>query len=62
MPMVLPLVDEDKPKCYLCHKGCKDIEDLRNHMAAAHKGSMPDDQKDYAQGRREPAPGDVTVF
>jgi hypothetical protein len=28
--MVLPLVDEHKPKCYLCHEGFEDIEKLRD--------------------------------
>ena len=26
--MVLPLVDENKPKCYLCHEGFENIEKL----------------------------------
>lgn len=56
--MVLPLVDEDKPKCYLCHEGFEDIEGLRNHQKTAHK----DAGDDVSSAKREPAPGDVTVF
>ena len=31
--MVLPLVDEDKPKCFLCHDTFDDYEDLREHRS-----------------------------
>ncbi len=34
--MVLPLVDEHKPKCYLCHEGFEDIEKLREHQKLKH--------------------------
>ena len=34
--MVLPLVDEHKPKCYLCHEGFEDIEKLKEHHNTAH--------------------------
>lgn len=57
--MVLPLVDEDRPKCHLCHRGFRDIAELREHRDAAHgesSGHGPEGQ------RREPAPGDVAVF
>ena len=53
--MVMPLVDEDKPKCYLCHRGFDDIVKLREHQRADHADFEPDT-------RREPAPGDVTLF
>ena len=53
--MVLPLVDEHKPKCYLCHEGFESIEDLRKHQSSIHKESK-------TGNNREPAPGDVTVF
>ena len=55
--MVLPLVDEDKPKCYLCHAGFDDIESLRKHQKAVHGDSYS-----QSDSKREPAPGDVTVF
>ena len=60
--MVLPLVDEDRPKCYLCHKGFEDIESLRSHIATSHKESAPAGGDDSEVNRREPAPGDVTIF
>ncbi len=53
--MVLPLVDEHKPKCYLCHEGFENIEDLRKHQNLVHKELE-------TENKREPAPGDVTVF
>ena len=57
--MVLPLVDEHKPKCYLCHEGFEDIEKLREHQQTKHKDYFEFHEK---ENRREPAPGDVTVF
>ena len=30
--MVLPLVDEDKPKCFLCHNMFETIEDLKKKI------------------------------
>jgi len=57
--MVLPLVDEHKPKCYLCHEGFENLEDLRDHQNTKHKDLIESNKK---QVKREPAPGDVTVF
>ena len=57
--MVLPLVDEDKPKCYLCHQGFENMEELRNHQQTKHKDYFEFHEKEI---KREPAPGDVTVF
>lgn len=57
--MVLPLVDENKPKCYLCHEGFENIEQLRKHQNTKHKDFFESHEK---QMNREPAPGDVTVF
>ena len=57
--MVLPLVDEHKPKCYLCHEGFENIEDLRDHQNTEHKDFLESNKK---QINREPVPGDVTVF
>ena len=57
--MVLPLVDEHKPKCILCHEGFENLEKLREHQAATHKDFFEFHEKDL---KREPAPGDVTVF
>ena len=57
--MVLPLIDEHKPKCYLCHEGFENIEELREHQNLKHKDCFETNEK---QTNREPAPGDVTVF
>jgi hypothetical protein len=57
--MVLPLVDEHKPKCYLCHGGFENIEKLREHQNTEHKEFFELHEKN---NKREPAPGDVTVF
>ena len=57
--MVLPLVDEHKPKFYLCHEGFEDIEKLREHQNSAHSDFFEENKKPTT---REPAPGDVTVF
>ena len=57
--MVLPLVDEDKPKCYLCHHGFANIDELRKHQQTEHKDYFEFHKKEI---RREPVPGDVTVF
>ncbi len=57
--MVLPLVDEDKPKCILCHEGFENIDELRNHQKSEYKDYFEFHDDDV---KREPAPGDVTVF
>jgi hypothetical protein len=57
--MVLPLVDENKPKCYYCHKGFENVEKLREHQKEEHMEFQEAHEKDI---KREPAPGDVTVF
>ena len=45
--MVLPLVDEHKPKCYLCHEGFENIEKLRDHQKTDHKDFFDFDEKKY---------------
>ena len=57
--MVMPLVDENKPKCYLCHNGFESIEKLREHQNTVHKEYFDAHKKN---NKREPAPGDVSVF
>lgn len=57
--MVLPLVDEHKPKCYLCHKGFDNIEKLREHQRLMHADFAQESKNQSNQG---PAPGDVTLF
>ena len=57
--MVLPLVDEDKPKCFLCHHTFDDYESLRKHQESKHKDFFEYHEND---GKRGPAPGDVSIF
>ncbi len=57
--MVLPLVDEHKPKCYLCHLGFENLDELREHQKSEHEDSVEPRRKEMDSG---PAPGDVTVF
>ncbi|MFQ6025507.1 MAG: hypothetical protein ACE5JT_03225 [Nitrosopumilaceae archaeon] len=59
MNLVISIIDEHKPKCYLCHKTLETIEELRKHQEANHKDFFEHHKKIQ---RREPAPGDVTVF
>jgi hypothetical protein len=57
--MVLPLIDEDRPKCYVCHQGFENIEELRKHQEIDHKEFLEFHRKNQ---RKEAAPGDVTLF
>ena len=57
--IVLPLADEDKPKCFLCHIMLKNYEELKRHQEAVHKDFFELHEKDQ---KREPAPGDVSIF
>ena len=57
--MVLPLVDEHKPKCYLCHESFENIEKLREHQNVKHSDVLESNER---KTTREPAPGDVSVF
>ena len=57
--MVLPLVNEHNPKCYLCHEGFENIEKLREHQKSKHADIIESDENRTV---REPSPGDVTVF
>lgn len=57
--MVMPLVDEHKPKCYLCHEGFENLTELQDHQNTAHREFFESHEK---QLNREPAEGDVTVF
>ena len=60
--MVLPLSDEADPKCWLCHEGFKDVEQLREHQRTAHGDPAGDGKPGAAAAGDGPAPGDVTVF
>jgi len=57
--MVMPLVDEDKPKCYLCHDGFENMKELREHQNSIHKDFFESHKKEM---KLEPSPGDVTLF
>ena len=57
--MVLPLVDEDKPKCFLCHDTFDNYENLRKHQESKHKDFFEYHEN---EGKRGPAPGDVSIF
>ena len=35
--MVLPLIDENNPKCYLCHELFENMEELKSHLKSKHK-------------------------
>ena len=57
--MVLSIIDEHKPKCYLCNDTFENMDELRKHQEEAHKEFI-----DYHRKKQEraPAPGDVTLF
>ena len=57
--MVLPLVDEDKPKCFLCHIMFESIKELQNHQKTDHADFFEFHENER---KREPAPGDVSIF
>ena len=57
--MVLPLADEDKPKCFLCHMMLINYDELHKHQETIHKDFFEFHEKDQ---RREPTPGDVSLF
>ena len=57
--MVLPLIDEDKPKCFLCHKMFNDVNELKKHQSSIHSEFFEFHEKNKT---RTPAPGDVTLF
>ena len=57
--MVLPLADEDKPKCFLCHKMLKNYDELQKNQETIHEDFFEFHEKDQ---RREPTPGDVSIF
>tara|TARA_B100001013_G_C24396193_1_gene358102 strand:- start:446 stop:586 length:141 start_codon:yes stop_codon:yes gene_type:complete len=45
--LVLPLIDENKPKCYLCHELFENMEGLKMHLESKHKESFDKYEKDY---------------
>ena len=59
IPMVLSMVDQHKPKCYLCSNVFENLEELRLHQENAHK-EFVEFHKDV--NTHSPTPGDVTIF
>ena len=57
--MVLSMVDQHKPKCYLCENIFENIEELRKHQETVHKDFIEFHQNKHDHS---PALGDVTVF
>ena len=57
--MVLPLVDEDKPKCFLCHDTFDDYVTLRKHQESKHSDFFKHHEKESKRGA---SPGDVSIF
>jgi len=47
--VVLPLVDENKPKCYLCHELFEDMEGLKIHQQSMHKEFFEKFENDYTE-------------
>lgn len=57
--MVLSMVDQHKPKCYICSNVFENLEELRRHQENAHK-EFVEFHKDV--NNHSPTPGDVTIF
>jgi len=47
--LVLPLIDENKPKCYLCNEQFENMEDLKKHQGLRHKKIFAEYEKDDAE-------------
>jgi len=35
--LVLPLIDENKPKCFVCHTIFENMEELQKHQEMVHQ-------------------------
>ena len=57
--MVLPIIDESKPKCFLYHKMFDDIESMKKHQKETHNEFFEFHEENE---NRTPAPGDITLF
>ncbi|HJW19857.1 MAG TPA: hypothetical protein VJ571_04800 [Candidatus Nitrosotalea sp.] len=57
--MVLSMVDQHKPKCYLCSNVFENLEELRKHQEDSHKEFLEFHQDTNSHS---PTPGDVTIF
>ena len=47
--MVLPLIDENKPKCYLCHELFENMEKLKIHLKSKHKEFFEKYEENYTE-------------
>jgi hypothetical protein len=47
--LVLPLSDENKPKCYLCHELFENMVDLKRHQELEHGEFFAKFKKDYTE-------------
>jgi hypothetical protein len=47
--LVLPLIDENKPKCYLCHELFENMVDLKKHQELKHHEILAKFEKDDAE-------------
>ena len=47
--MVLPLIDENKPKCYLCHELFENMEKLKIHLESSHKEFFEKYEENYTE-------------
>jgi tRNA U54 and U55 pseudouridine synthase Pus10 len=53
------MVDQHKPKCYLCSDVFENLEELRKHQEITHKEFVEFHKDTNIQS---PSPGDVTIF
>ena len=60
--MVMPLVDEDDPKCYVCHRRFATLEELREHQRGERAAAAAGKDAPPPPAGRGPAPGDVSMF
>jgi len=49
--LVLPLIDENKPKCYLCHEMFENMVDLKKHQESKHKEFFEKYEKYYTENQ-----------
>ncbi len=47
--LVLPLIDEDKPKCFIFNKLFDSMEELHIHQKSTHKEFFEKYEKNYVE-------------
>ena len=47
--MVLPLIDENKPKCYLCDELFENMEKLKLHLESRHNEVFEKYEENYTE-------------